>query len=322
MNQTLVFLIVSSIVSVLTPLAYADQGSFTNSGGSTSASSGVIVINSTTTPAGTLTLNCPPTSTGACAGGSFSYLSQDGTISVNATFTSGTYAETCSGGGIGGHVTCSYSFEGYISGAWTVSGQSQGIVGVTYQTFGTGGAPATGTTGYNSAYAPFYYSDSEQILRSDDLMGTNQITFGRQGNGVGRFYGAYGIALDSAGGIYVADTYNCRVVRMNDMTGTGWTTYGGTCGAGQGQFSSPNGIAVDSAGKISVMDTGNSHIVRIDDMSGANWIAYGSLGSGTGQFTSFTSITVDAAGKIYVADTGNKRIVRMDDMNGTNWTVL
>jgi len=320
MHRTLVFSIVCPIVSVLTPLAYADQGSFTNSGGSTSASSGVVVNNSTTTPAGTLNLNCSPTTTDACAGGSFSYLSQDGTISINAVFTSGTYAETCSGGS--GRVTCTYSFDGYISGTWTASGQSQGIVGVTHQTFGTGAAAATGTTGYNSAYAPFYYSDSEQILRSDDAMGTNQIAFGSEGNGVGRFYGAYGIALDSAGAIYIADTYNCRVVRMNDMTGTGWTTYGGTCGASPGQFSSPNGIAVDSAGKIYVMDTGNSRIVRIDDMSGANWITYGSLGSGTGQFNSFTSITVDASGKIYVPDTGNKRIVRLDDMSGTNWTVL
>jgi DNA-binding beta-propeller fold protein YncE len=47
-------------------------------------------------------------------------------------------------------------------------------------------------------------------------------------------------------------------VRIDDMNGTNWTTYGGTCGPGQGEFSDPSGIAVDSGGKIYVMDTGNS----------------------------------------------------------------
>lgn len=309
---------------ILTPLAYADEGSFTNSGGSTSVSSGVAIINSTVaSPAGTLNLTCPQTSTGACAGGSFSYVAGNGTT-VAASFTSGKFAESCSGGGKGGHVTCSYSFTGYFSGALTAGGRTQGIIGVTYQSFGTGGAAATGTTGYNSAYAPFYYSDSEQILRSDDLMGTNQITYGSQGSGIGNFYGAYGIALDSAGRIYVADTYNCRVVRIDNMLGANWTTYPSnpTCGAGQGQFYDPSGIAVDSSGKIYVMDTGNSRLVGIDDMNGTNWTSFGSAGSGANQFASFASVAVDSANHIYVADTGNRRIVRMDDMKGTNWTVL
>ena len=182
--------------------------------------------------------------------------------------------------------------------------------------FGTGGAAAAGSTAYNSTYSPFYYSDSEQILRSDDLLGTNQITCCTQG-----FYGANAIALDSAGRIYVADTYNGRIVRIDDMQGTNWTTYG-TYGSGQGQFNDPPGIAVDSAGRIYVMDTNNTRLVRIDDMNGTNWITYGTVGSGVGQFNAFISVAVDSLGRIYVADTGNVRIVRMDDMFGTNWTTL
>lgn len=302
--------------------AYADQGSFTNSGGSTSASSGVSITSNVAAPAGTLTLNCPATTAGSCAGGSLSFVSTDGTITISASFTSGTYAETCSGGGRGGHITCSYSFTGYFRGTWTVNGVAQAVIGVTYQAFGTGGAAATGLTAYNSAYTPFYYSDSEQILRADDLQGTNQISFGSQGGDVGQFYGAYGIALDSAGRIYVADTYNCRIVRIDDMNGTNWTSYGGTCGSAQGQFYDPSGIAVDATSAIYVMDTGNSRLVRMDDMSGTNWISYGTVGSGVGQFASYVSVAVDASGRIYVADTGNRRVVRMDDMNGSNWTTL
>jgi len=307
----------------IAPLAFADQGSFRNSGGSGAVGAGVYVTSNVGTPAGTLTLNCPTVSTGACAGGSFNFASNDGTTLIDAAFTSGTYVESCSGGGKGGHITCGYTFAASFTGTLTLNGLPQAITGVTYQGFETGGKPATGTTAYTSAYTPFYYSDSEQIHRSDDLLGTNQISYGSGGGGVGQFYGAYGIALDSARRIYIADTYNCRIVRIDDMNGTNWTAYGGTCGSGQGQFYDPSGIAVDSAGKIYVLDTGNCRVVRIDDMTGANWAAYGTVGSGVGQFAQYiTSLAVDAASRIYVADTGNKRVVRMDDLSGTNWTSL
>ena len=319
MNKTF---FLSMLLAIL-PCAYADQGSFTNSGGSATGGSGVFINSSTVAaPAGTLSITCPEVSPANCAGGSFSFTSTDGTSSINAVFTSGRYAESCYGGGRGGTIKCYWSLTGYISGAWTVNGAPQAIIGVTTQSFpatGTAGS-LTGSAAFNSAYSPFYYSDSEQILRSDDLMGTNQITY--DGAAIGGFYGAYGVALDAQGRIYVADTYNCRVVRIDDMTGANAVTYGGTCGSGQGQFYDPSGIAVDSNGKIYIMDTGNSRFVRIDDMTGANWTTYGAVGSGVGQFASFVWVSVDSSNRIYIADAGNLRIVRIDDMTGTNWTAL
>jgi sugar lactone lactonase YvrE len=309
------------IAAVFASLAHADQGSFTNSGGGTSSTPSI--TSNVATPPGVLNMDCPGANPTSCSGGALTFVSPDGSTSISASFTGGSFIESCSGGGKGGHVTCGYAFTGYFSGTLTVNGSTQAIIGETYQVFGTGGAAAQGTTVYNSAYAPFYYSDSGQILRSDDLLGTNQITYGTQGGGVGQFYGAYGIALDAAGKIYVADTYNCRIVRIDDMKGTNWTSYGGTCGSGQGQFNDPSGIALDSTGRIYVMDTGNSRIVRIDDLNGANWITYGAVGSGVGQFAQYlTSLAVDSIGRIYVADTGNLRIVRIEDMNGTNWATL
>src|SRR5713226_5695095 len=191
MNKTLVL----ALLAFLTPMAYADQGGFSNSGGSTAVSSGVVINSSVATPSGTLTIN----------------------------------------------------------------GAAQAITGVTHQGFGTGGAAAKGTTAYNSAYTPFYFSNSGQILRSDDLNGTNLITYGTQGSDVGQFYGANGIALDSAGRIYIADTYNGRVVRIDDMNGTNWTSFG-TWGSDVGHFMDLSGISIDSTGKIYVMDTGNSRL--------------------------------------------------------------
>src|SRR4030081_695828 len=313
---------VLALLAFLTPMAYADQGGFSNSGGSTRVSSGVIINSNVATPSGTLNINCPTTAAGRCAGGSFTYVSNDGTMTLSASFTSATFTESCSGGGRGGHVTCGYSFTGYISGTWSVNGEAQAISGVTYQGFRTGGAAAKGTTAYNSAYTPFYFSNSGQILRSDDLNGTNLISYGTQGSDVGQFYGANGIALDSTGRIYIADTYNGRVVRIDDMNGTNWTTFG-TSGSAVGQFMNPSGISIDSTGRIYVMDTGNNQLVRMDDMNGANWITFSGTGSGVGQFAQYVApVAFDASGRIYVADTGNTRIVRMDDMGGTNWATL
>ena len=315
-------IILLALLVFLAPLAYADQGSFTNSGGSASAGSGVSISSTVANPAGTLTMTCAAAGPTLCSGGSLSFASNDGTTLITASFTSGKYVEGCSGGGRGGHVSCSWSFTGYFSGTLSVNGQSQAINGTTSQYFGTSGVEGAGTTAYNSAYTPFYYSDSEQILRTDDINGTNQISYGSGGSGVGNFYGAYGIALDSAGRIYVADTYNCRVVRIDNMNGDNWTEYDslGGCGNGPGQFYEPTGIAVDSLGRIYIMDPYNEQFIRMDDITGANWTVFNSIGAGAGQLYTFNNVTVDSANRIYIADGGNNRVVRMDDMAGTNFT--
>src|SRR6266478_6211403 len=323
MNKTLVVL---ALLIFLTPMAYADQGGFYNSGGSTQVSSGVIINSTVATPPGTLTINCPTSAPARCAGGSFHYVSNDGTTTLSASFTSATFAESCSGGGRGSRYTCAYSFTGFISGTRSVNGAAQAINGVTYQGFGTGGAAAKGTTVYNSAYTPFYFSNSGQILRSDDLDGTNLISYGTQGSDVGQFYGAYGIALDSAGRIYVADTYNSRVVRIDDMNGTNWTSFG-TSGSAVGQFMNPSGISLDSAGRIYVVDTGNKQIVRMDDMNGTNWTTLTQspvINSYIYPLQSPVGVAVDAAGKIYIADAEyyQPAVIRVDDMMGANWTSI
>jgi sugar lactone lactonase YvrE len=313
---------------VLASNAYGDQGSLTNSGGSLSAGSSIIIGSTVSNPPGSLSVNCPITQTNSgeyaitylCAGGSFSFLSNDGNTALNASVISGTATYTCSGGGKGGHTSCGYAFTATFSGALALSGQVQAIIGATNQSFASTGG-GSGASGYNSAYSPFYFSNGTQILKSDDLLATNLAAFGKTGTGVGQFNGPAGLALDAAGRIYIADTYNCRVVRMDDMTGKNWATYG-TCGSGQGQFASPTGVFVDSAGKIYVADTLNYRIVRVDDLTGTNWVAFGASGSGVNQFGPIGSVAVDPAGHIYIADAQNKRLVRIDDMTGTNWTAL
>src|SRR5262249_54241796 len=127
LNKALVFALSAIVIS----LANADQGSFTNSGGTSVAGAGVTISSSVASPAGTLNLYCPETSAAVCAGGNFIFSSMDGTSSLNATFSSGKFVEGCSGGGRGGHVTCSWTFTGYFSGTWTLDGETQAINGFT-----------------------------------------------------------------------------------------------------------------------------------------------------------------------------------------------
>ena len=114
-------------------LAYADQGGFTNSGGTLSGGSSVA------NPPGTLTI----------AGGNLTFLSTDGSTAINATFSNSSTVESCSGGGKGGHVTCSFTFTGTFSGTLTVNGATQAINGSTHQVYRTDGIVITGSTGYN-----------------------------------------------------------------------------------------------------------------------------------------------------------------------------
>jgi hypothetical protein len=54
--------------------------------------------------------------------------------------------------------------------------------------------------------------------------------------------GAGVVTLPPGGQIFVADTSNNRIVRINDMTGAGWTTLG-AIGSGTNQFARPFGIS-------------------------------------------------------------------------------
>ncbi|HTA45365.1 MAG TPA: choice-of-anchor D domain-containing protein [Bryobacteraceae bacterium] len=298
-------ILIAACFAVFLPLAYGDQGGLLNSGGSLAGGSSVA------NPPGTLTIS----------GNNLTFLSSDNSTIINATFTTSSTVENCSGGGKGGHVTCSYTFTGAFSGTLAANGYTQAINGATYQIYGTNGVVAAGNTGYNSAYTPFYFTDGNaRILRADDLSGTNAISYGTQGSGVGQFYGPQGIALDSSGRIYIADIYNDRIVRIDDMNGTNWTSYG-TYGAGQGQFTLPQSVSVDPSGHIWVVD-GTGRLIRMDDMNGTNWTTVATAGgSGVGQFAGLSSAPgFDSLGRIYVADSGNGWIVRFDDLNFTNWT--
>src|SRR2546426_182056 len=95
-----------------------------------------------------------------------------------------------------------------------------------------------------------YVTDSgnHRIVRIDDMGGAGWTTFGTFLGGVskdqpGNMIDPASIFVEAAGRIYVADALNNRIVRMNDMTGSGWVTLGSP-GSGVKQFSLPSTIFI------------------------------------------------------------------------------
>jgi len=130
--------------------------------------------------------------------------------------------------------------------------------------------------------------------------------------------GPSGIAVDSTGNVYIADTYNSRIRKVSNGVIT--TVAGGSSAT---QLTGPNFIAVDSAGALYVSDPSNSAGLPGDrirkvayglvtTLAGNGYFSYsGDNGpAANAQFYQPEGVAVDSAGRMYIADTQNN-CVRM-----------
>jgi sugar lactone lactonase YvrE len=147
--------------------------------------------------------------------------------------------------------------------------------------------------------------------------------------GSAQFSLPYSVAPDRAGNVYVADSANNRI-RKIDLAGNVTTVAGnGTAGdvdgtggaAGTAEFAAPFGIAVDGSGNLYVADTANNRIRKIDASGNVTTFSgNGSLGgrdgtggrTGSAQFAQPSGVAVSATGDVFVADTLNHKIRKLD----------
>ena len=148
-----------------------------------------------------------------------------------------------------------------------------------------------------------------------------------------RFNGPWGVAVNSAGNVYVADTDNCTIRKVTPAGVV--TTLAGLAGAygtndGTGSaayFFKPQGVAVDSAGNVYVADSGNNTIRKVTPAGVVTTLAglAGAKGTndGTGSAARFDfpgGVAMDSATNLYVADSYNNTIRKLTPV-GTNWIV-
>jgi uncharacterized protein (TIGR03437 family) len=132
--------------------------------------------------------------------------------------------------------------------------------------------------------------------------------------------------VDTAGDLYIADTYNHRI-RKVDTTGMIDTVAGvGVAGSGGDEgpataasLNAPRGVAADDNGNIYISDTGNNSIRQVTPDGVIHTIGgtgtLGFAGDGGPALSAWMDtpggILLDGSGDLYFADTGNNRVRRL-----------
>ena len=170
------------------------------------------------------------------------------------------------------------------------------------------------------------------VLRLDAVTGVLTLA---AGNGTPGFSGdngpatsaqlfqPHGLAVDSAGNLYIADTLD-RIRKVSNGVITtvagGGSSLGDNGPATSAQLSSPDDVAVDSAGNLYIADSLHGRVRKVSKGLITTVAGNGTLGfsgdSGpatSAQLAHPEGITVDSAGNLYIAERNNSRVRKVSD---------
>lgn len=161
--------------------------------------------------------------------------------------------------------------------------------------------------GIDRATGDIFVGDYElDTLRKFSATGELLAEYGGPGSGPGQFRGVWGVSTDSAGFVYVADTFNRRVQKL-DRDGAfvaEWSSYDGTA------FEKPTGVYVDGNDIVYVCDS-LAEVVALFDTDGALLTTW-DLRAIYGQRSEPEDIVIDAAGRhIYIGEVYGHRVLHL-----------
>jgi sugar lactone lactonase YvrE len=136
-----------------------------------------------------------------------------------------------------------------------------------------------------------------------------------------------GVAVDSSGNVYVADSGSFVVRKVTTdgniatVAGNGLPGFAGDGGSGVGsQLSEPEDIALDSSGNLYIADSDNNSVRKVDTsgnistVAGNHTVGYSGDGAAAtaAQLNRPVAVAVDSSGNLYIAEYTNDRIRKVD----------
>ena len=136
-----------------------------------------------------------------------------------------------------------------------------------------------------------------------------------------------GVAPDGAGNLYIADSNNQRIRKVDSdgnistVAGDGMIGSGGDGGpATAARLGYPLGVAVDGAGNLYIAESGSNRVRKVDTAGVISTVAgdgtYGFGGDGgpatAAQLQDPYDVVLDGAGNLYIADLSDHRIRKVD----------